>query len=37
MGNMATAISKKMYKVSYESFLSDCEKLQDTRVRWWML
>jgi len=29
LGNMATAISKKMYKVSYESFLNGCEKLQD--------
>ena len=29
LGNMATAISKKMHKVSYESFLNGCEKLQD--------
>lgn len=29
LGNMATAISKKMYKVSYESFLNGCAKLQD--------
>ncbi len=29
LGNMARAISKKMYKVSYESFLNGCEKLQD--------
>ena len=29
LANMATAISKKMYKVSYESFLDGCEKLQD--------
>ena len=29
LGNMAAPISKKMYKASYESFLSGCEKLQD--------
>lgn len=29
LSNMSTAISKKMYKVSYESFLNGCEKLQD--------
>lgn len=29
LGNMATAISKRMYKVSYESFLNGCNKLQD--------
>ena len=33
LGNMATAISKKMYKVSYESFLSGCEKLQDITTK----
>ncbi len=33
LGNMATAISKKMYKVSYESFLSGCEKLQDITAK----
>lgn len=29
LSNMSTAISKKMHKVSYESFLNGCEKLQD--------
>ncbi len=29
LSNMATPISKKMYKVCYESFLNGCEKLQD--------
>ena len=29
LANMAAPISKKMYKASYESFLSGCEKLQD--------
>lgn len=33
LGNMATAISKKMYKVSYESFLNGCEKLQDITTK----
>lgn len=33
LGNMATAISKKMYKVSYESFLNGCEKLQDIKSK----
>lgn len=33
LGNMATAISKKMYKVSYESFLNGCENLQDINSR----
>ncbi len=29
LGNMATAISKKMYKVDYETFLGSCGNMQD--------
>ena len=31
LGNMTTAISKKMFKASYESFLSGCENLLDIK------
>ena len=33
LGNMATQISKRMYKVDYETFLAGCEKQQEVNAK----